>query len=383
MSTLAKHCISEGLEGNVIPQTSFAVHVTYTCPLSCAHCCFSSSPKNRDALHVDHIRDVIVGLPKSSDLRLVAFTGGEPFLLGAALDELVKVASGRGFATRVVTSAYWARTPDRAALRVARLRENGLDEMSISWDDFHEEFVSFDRVKNAFSAARKHGITVAISTVQGASSRWTSDRIREELGLEEDEEGVITCETPLNLTGRAEKVLQDAGLRSTRTLGPCPYVVTGPTLSAKNKLLACCGTIPEVEQLILAEEYEPTKYASAIKKATSSVLLNWLYLRGPYDILEFIHEKYAVQVPSKMEVGGNCEACRHLFLSPEYDPWITKALQDRGSEILGELEILDALGLLAPQDILNFRRPEVITQNPLEVEGDPGRIYLPLYPVNE
>jgi MoaA/NifB/PqqE/SkfB family radical SAM enzyme len=54
----------------VIPQISFAIHVTYTVPLACTHCCFSSSPKNRDRLHTDHIAETIRQLP--SDMQLVS-----------------------------------------------------------------------------------------------------------------------------------------------------------------------------------------------------------------------------------------------------------------------------------------------------------------------
>ncbi|MFE4822249.1 radical SAM protein [Streptomyces sp. NPDC056704] len=184
---------------------SFAIHVTYTCPLSCAHCCFSSSPKNRDRLHFEHIRETIQEIPR--DTRLVAFTGGEPFLLGKQLDELVKLATSLGFTTRVVTSAYWAKSPRSALDRLLQISQAGLSEISISWDDFHEEFVPFSCIKSAYAAAKELGLTAAINTVQAANSRWTAKRIAEELGLPADHEDIFS-ESPLNLTGRAESELR-------------------------------------------------------------------------------------------------------------------------------------------------------------------------------
>src|ERR1700747_899607 len=50
-----------------------------------------------------------------------------------------------------------------------------------------------------------------------------------------------------------------------------------------------------------------------IELSRSSTLLNWLYLRGPYNIMEFIEENFGITIPEKHELGGNCEACSVLF----------------------------------------------------------------------
>ncbi len=261
-----------------VPLLSFAIHVTYTCPLSCAHCCFSSSPQNRDRLHFDHIAATIDEIPEG--IRLIAFTGGEPFLLGDALVNLVRRASGKGAKTRIVTSAYWAKSDRSCEKRLRPLVDAGLDELSVSWDDFHEKFVDFANVRNAWTGAKRLGLDVGISTVQAANSKWTTERVRAELGIE-GEEQLRHAETPLNLTGRAVEQLQEAGLRPQRTVGPCPFVLTGPTLSAKNKLLACCGVIPDTEQLVLDSNFRPENLRSAIERGMQNSLLNWIYLRGP------------------------------------------------------------------------------------------------------
>ena len=217
---------------------SFAIHVTYTCPLTCAHCCFNSSPSNRDRLPLEVVLSTIRRLDVT-DIKMMAFTGGEPFLLGKDLCVAIKLANSRGLITRVVTSAFFGKRQEDAKKILADVADAGLDELSISWDDYHEQFVSFECVYNVFHTATELGLRPAISIVQGASSRWTAERVRAELGLSAECEQVI-CEAPLNKTGRAEKELREAGLRASRSIGPCPYVMTGPTLSAKNKLLACC-----------------------------------------------------------------------------------------------------------------------------------------------
>lgn len=337
----------------MIVPTSFAIHVTYTCPLTCASCCFSSGPTNKDKLSIATIHDTIEAL-NPDHIKMIAFTGGEPFLLGKDLDSVVRAANSRGFRTRIVTSAYWAKYKSLATLRMTELKACGLDELSVSWDDFHEEQesikVTFKHVANAFFACREVGVTCAVNVVQGRTSRWTAARVRDELGLPLDSNEVVV-ESPLNLTGRAEAELTNLGPRNLRTLGPCPYVVSGPTLSAKGKLLACCGVIQECEPLVLDHQYSPSTVQERIEGARSSPLLNAIYMRGPYEILKWVAEATDNEVPSPSEVGGNCEACRILFHDQRFAPHVDSVIQERAERIAGEASVLSAIGLLADAEI--------------------------------
>lgn len=327
----------------------FAIHVTYTCPLACAHCCFSSSPKNRDRLPVGHILGAIDEL-KAEEIRLVAFTGGEPFLLGDELVAAVSRAHARGFLTRIVTSAYFGKTAEAARKRLTQIRQAGLDELTISWDDFHEEFVDFSCVFHVFHAARELGIRVGVNVVQGRDSRWTAKRVCQELGLPEGSDDVVG-ETPLNLTGRAEEALADRALGAERFVGPCPFVLTGPTLSAKNKLLACCGVIPETPELVLDPDFRPENLQASVERGLRSPLLNWLYLRGPYALAALISEQFGVPIPPREAIGGNCQACQLLFHTQEIARHIPAAMALKAAEIEGELSVLGALGFLSKERV--------------------------------
>ena len=336
----------------MIRPTSFAIHVTYTCPLACAHCCFNSNPKNQDRLDISVILKSIEQLNKN-EIKLVAFTGGEPLLLGPDLVKAVQAAKARGFTTRVVTSAYFGRKKEYAAKRLESLARAGLDQISISWDDYHEEFVEFGCVANVFHESVRLGLQTAINIVQDNSSFWNAEMVRAKLGLTPDSEHVI-CESSLNKTGRAERALETKELRETRTVGPCPYVLTGPTVSAKMKLLACCGVIPNTSALVIDDNYSPENLNSAIESSVKSPLLNWLYLRGPYSIIEFIGEHFLIPFPDKTEIGGNCEACKLLFETDEISRHIPDALAIKSPDISGELDVLAAMGWKSPSDVVSL-----------------------------
>lgn len=336
----------------MVPITSFAVHVTYTCPLACAHCCFSSDPSNKDRLPINHIMKAIE-VVSAFGIKMVAFTGGELFLLGKNLVTAVALASRKGITPRVVTSAHWATTERIAEQRLIELKEAGLSELSISWDDYHEEFVSFENVRRAFSISKKLGITTAISIVQASTSKWTADRVRQELGNIASETDVIV-ESPLNQTGRASEVLTKEGVRDRRFIGPCPYVLTGPTLSAKNKLLACCGVIPETEDLVIDSNPSAETINASIDRARRSALFNWLYLRGPYALMEYIQRTFNVDIPKLESIGGNCEACKILFETPAINRYIRISMMKKSEQISSELQILDSLGLLSSDGVMGL-----------------------------
>lgn len=332
----------------MIAPNNFAIHVTYTCPLACAHCCFSSSPAVKDKLPIETIVRTIEEL--GDDIEMVAFTGGEPFLLGKDLVKLVKLANDNDYTTRIVTSAYFGKRKEVAEKKLGELKEANLKELSISWDDYHEEFVNFDSVYNVFWAAKKFDISVAVNIVQDKNSFWTRDRVINNLGIEDDALEVIV-ESNLNLTGRADEELNNSEFIEKRMIGPCPYVITGPTLSAKNKLLACCGVIPETKHLVVDDNYNPENLKKSILEMRKSPLLNWLFLRGPYDLIEFIGEEFGVDIPKRKNIGGNCEACKILFSTPEIEDKIPQAIISKFPQINGELNLLQSLGLLTPKNI--------------------------------
>ncbi|GLY98373.1 hypothetical protein [Actinoplanes sp. NBRC 103695] len=104
-------------------------------------------------------------------------------------------------------------------------------------------------------------------------------------------------------------------------------------------------------------------------------MLNWIYLRGPYHVMEWIGQRWNVEVAPKSEVGGNCEACNRLFTTPGIREHIAEAADLMAKEIAGEMTVLDALGCLHPTSVLG------LWQNESQVRDDgAGRRRLPLLP---
>src|SRR5215469_6384658 len=121
----------------LIRPLTLSLITTHQCTAACDHCCFHCTPRVTKAIPHDRLRSLIGETAELPSIRLVVFTGGECFLLGNVLNELIKRATDRGLMTRCVTNGYWATSRNAAKQRIAEVAAAGLKEINISTGTFH------------------------------------------------------------------------------------------------------------------------------------------------------------------------------------------------------------------------------------------------------
>jgi radical SAM protein with 4Fe4S-binding SPASM domain len=176
----------------------------------------------------------------------VSLTGGEPFLELELLTNIVEYASGKGLSTEAVTNGFWATSVEVAENILAPLVEKGLDVLNLSIDDFHQEYVPLEYVRNAYQAASKLGIKIVLMTTTVKQSRITSETIPQLLQDERiqvigaqmiRDPNALLIETPITPVGRGESLtehdytlfteikcgeaLRDIGIRPNGDVYPC------------------------------------------------------------------------------------------------------------------------------------------------------------------
>jgi MoaA/NifB/PqqE/SkfB family radical SAM enzyme len=143
------------------------INVTEVCHVGCRHCGYIGSRRDRE-MTADEI-DSWVRQVCAFGVNKVIFTGGEAFERFEMLSRGVKSAHESGVASAVFTSAFWAKTPERAreVLReVASLRQ-----LYISTDKYHQERVPIAHVYHAIDAALELGIPKITMTITYANRR--------------------------------------------------------------------------------------------------------------------------------------------------------------------------------------------------------------------
>jgi len=113
--------------------------LTYTCNYECDHCFLYCSPRSSGTFTVSRIRDVLDEARKLGTVRRIYFEGGEPFLYYPIMVEGLRLAREAGFEAGVVTNCYWATAVEDAELWLGPVLEAGIDDLSMSDDDYHHD----------------------------------------------------------------------------------------------------------------------------------------------------------------------------------------------------------------------------------------------------
>jgi len=289
-----------------------SILTTRRCTAACDHCCVGASPRATQAIPVERIHGLIDEAQRVPSIELIGFTGGECFLLGRSLDELVGHATSKGFRTRAITNGYWAVNAPAAHGRVASLRENGLCEMMLSTGSFHEKFVPMSRVLTAARAAADVGITTRVSVETCDQSTFDEARLLEELA-----DLIAACRV---FIGR-DPWTPDPGGRGTaeltheRTLAEqpmradtrCEQILNVVSVTPSQELVACCGQPQEeLPRLRLGSVAERT-LDDVLESTPPELLKMWLHVAGPMSIARFVRRYLPeFELPRSATI---CEAC--------------------------------------------------------------------------
>ncbi len=332
---------------SVVEPQYLAIHVTYQCPARCGHCCFSSDIHKKGYLPLEDMLKAIDQAAAFKSLKLVGFTGGDPFLHQDILQKAISHAHSKGLRTRVVTSAYWAKSPDKADQVLGPLSIAGLNEMTVSYDDSHALYIPADNIKNAHYAAKRHNVILAINVCREPGSLIDEAYIREILKIQDDEP-VRIQETWINSTGRANDEASELQKGSRRghpdaRLSPCQHVLRGPTITPTGKILPCCGTIPYRQGLEIGT-INSNGVDGAIDNAYKNWVLKWIAFEGPAAVLEQITSGTNFEL-KLFDFDGNCQACDELFSNPSMLDLLNRKLPDKIPSLQLQEAIYHAAGL--------------------------------------
>lgn len=200
----------------------------------------------------DYAKKYIEQIIDIPSIEWISFTGGEPFLLPSVLHKIIKFSAGNGLKTECVTNGSWATNYEETERRLNVLKNNGLNVLNISVDDFHQEFIPFSKVQNCFEASKKIGLkTIIMSTAKRTSklrlkeivSRLGSDSIKI-IGEDDPQEkfSSLAVETPFIPIGRGANIPQKEWLIGGAPIeGPCRLLLKDIGIDPTGELLACCS----------------------------------------------------------------------------------------------------------------------------------------------
>lgn len=136
--------------------------VTYLCNSKCRHCQLGEEEeRKRFSSHVDKAKAVeITGkVGKKYSPKSVMTFGGEPLLYPEIVYAIHEEAKRVGILVRdVITNGFWSTEAEKVEEIATSLVESGVNEVSISVDCFHQEFIPLEIVKKAAESLVKAGM---------------------------------------------------------------------------------------------------------------------------------------------------------------------------------------------------------------------------------
>ncbi|MBP1448797.1 MAG: radical SAM protein [Thermoproteus sp.] len=269
--------------------SELSINISFKCNFLCRHCSVLGSPMYNTSLDIQLIERAIKCAPPT--VKMVVFTGGEPTLFPDKLTFGISLAKQRGMKTRVVTNAWWAKTKNKA--KEFLLSIGRPDELAVSYDEFHEPWLSklggIDLIFNALSAAKELGITTHVLTDYKYADKF---RGFADYVISGDPQAV----------GRAEEI---RSVRAVKIHRGCIVAGDAITVLPDGSVTLCCGHILNLpsRRLITVGSLKEKCLNEIIEDMLTGSLMWKLRIDGPSKMLEEI---------GAPEAAWSCEACNIL-----------------------------------------------------------------------
>jgi len=136
--------------------------VTYLCNSKCRHCQLGEEEeRKRIPSHIDKDKavEIVRRVGEEYGPKSVMTFGGEPLLYRETVFAIHKEAENMGIPVRdVITNGFWARKTEKIEEVAVGLAKSGVNDVHISVDCFHQEFVPLKIVRKAAESLVKAGV---------------------------------------------------------------------------------------------------------------------------------------------------------------------------------------------------------------------------------
>ncbi|MDI1465215.1 radical SAM protein [Catellatospora sp. KI3] len=214
-----------------VPGASLAFFLTDRCPVGCGHCSVSARVDGPTIRDWELFGEVVAGVAGLPELRVVAVTGGDPFVERRGLIHAVGAFAAAGKAVVLFTSGYWARPPVPGWIRqVLELTST----VYLSTDSYHAA---------AAAGVGPQRLRAAAETVLDAGCHLVLQVLDEPGAIEAARELCPTADlsviAPLP-AGRGSGLFAPAPARPLRDFGRCG-LLNSPTVRYDGRVSACCN----------------------------------------------------------------------------------------------------------------------------------------------
>ncbi len=298
---------------------SMVIENTSQCNAKCAMCYQSASPNGSDtrgksALAMDEIKILINdGMQIETLKKNLHLSGGEAFLNIDQCIEIFYSARKAGYTSiSTTTNAYWAENRNLATDVCSGLHSAGLTQMEISWDFWHQPYISSNAISNALEACAEFGIK-SVLRLLSTKSHSSAEALR---SVRESSLSLATeiYSTPVYPVGRSARMIDSDEIFYSGDLSSTCHSILNLTINPWGNVYPCCAGSEETDWL----NFGSIKEKSIIEISeymNSSLLLRSLVFLG-VGVLVSILEKANITLDDRF--SNICHLCYEIFSREEY-----------------------------------------------------------------
>lgn len=288
---------------------NLTINITSKCTAECKHCCFSCAPNRTDELKEEEIWNAVNYGINNDEINEIAITGGEPFLYEELLFKVIKAISDSGKTVTCITNGFWGTSYEVAFKKIKKLCKLGLRILTISCDEFHNEYIPIDNIKNILTACVQFPIRVAINTT--VTKVNTGNEVLEKLN--DSLLGVAVTRFSAAPVGNAAKELDKSTFYYSLDINKpmkCSEPSSGMVIHHDGYVYPCCSPLVFDTKLRLGSIREYSLEALN-KKFHSNLLIYIIKKEGPEWFVGKCREKGYNKFKDKYI--SSCELCADLF----------------------------------------------------------------------
>ncbi len=133
--------------------------ITYACNGRCKHCSEGDHELFKEVIDKKIAVDAVRKISREYGIKTAMVFGGEPLLFPDTVYAIIDAAREVGIPRRqVITNGCFSSDKGRLSEVARWLSECGVNDLAVSADAFHQEFLSLDTVNLFIGEAKKHGI---------------------------------------------------------------------------------------------------------------------------------------------------------------------------------------------------------------------------------
>ncbi len=284
------------------------------CDANCRHCLFLPEIRQASRHDLKLIFGVIDGLPKG--IIHVSITGGEPFFKESILFEIARRLSRNNHEFSIVTNGLWTRRTNSKIDIIRRLKELGLNGISVSFDDYHRPRLTEGELINFLTLTASLGIRIETKSC-GSRMKTFVNRTRQRFKRKD-----IPIEVEffsLEHVGSACDCRKD--IVNKRICSSCRLVGT-PLMLPGGSVFACCTLeVLEIENdWLIRGNAKKEPIGRILRRSERDFRLIALAAMGPAGLARVVGVK-----PKKDETS--CELCVRILNNADYRKELEERLQ--------------------------------------------------------